>query len=87
MKGYVYILKDRDGRYYVGSTSHVPRRLAQHEHGHTQTTHRMNQPMLVLVQEYENLTKARKVERKIKKLKRKDYIEKMVLGRYIKTLP
>jgi len=38
----------------------------------------MNQPRLVLKKEYETLGEARKIERKIKKLKRKDYVEKII---------
>ena len=83
MKGYVYILKDSKGKFYVGSTTDVKRRLDQHSSGHTQTTKRMDKPCLVLVQEYDSLIMARNIERKIKNLKRKDYIEKMVNEGYI----
>ena len=38
---------------------------------------------LVLNQNYPTLEMARKIEREIKKLKRKDYIEKMVKEGYI----
>lgn len=33
MKGYTYILQVRDGRYYVGSTDNIDRRLAEHQRG------------------------------------------------------
>ena len=85
MKGYVYILKDKKGKFYVGSTTDIKRRMRQHETKHTYTTSRMVDPELVLLQEYENLEMARKIERRIKKLKRKDYIEKMVASGYIKV--
>ena len=78
MKGFVYLLKDQNGRFYIGSTVDVARRLAQHKNGHTQTTRNMVNPVLVLAQEYESLEVAKKVEKKIKKLKRKDYLERMV---------
>ena len=84
MKSYVYILRDEKGRFYVGSTSDIQRRIKQHFAGHTQTTLNMREPKLVLSQEYENLETARRIERKIKKLKRKDYIEKIVKDGYIK---
>jgi len=42
---------------------------------------------IVLSQEYATLTEARRVERKIKKLKRKDYLGKMVTDGYIRITP
>jgi hypothetical protein len=44
----------------------------------------MDNPELVLIQPYESLEMARRIEKKIKYLKRKDYIEKMVSSGYIK---
>jgi len=84
MKAFVYILKDQKGKFYVGSTNDLERRLYQHDMGHTQTTRNMRKPTLVLKQEYETLQMARSVEDKIKKLKRRDYIEKMISDGYIK---
>ncbi len=84
MKGFVYILKDTKDRFYIGSTDNIERRLYQHSRGSTHTTHRMDQPALVFSQEFESLKKAREIERKLKKLKRKDYIEKIILDGYIK---
>lgn len=78
MRGYVYILKSSDNRFYIGSTSDLNRRLKQHKNGHTQTTRNMKDIDLVLIQEYNNLDIARKIEKRIKKLKRKDYIQKMI---------
>lgn len=86
MSGYVYILKDEDGKFYIGSTNNLERRLLVHGRGHAKTTRRMNQPILVLSQEYTTLLEARKVELKLKKLKRKDYIEKIVADGYIKSV-
>ena len=44
----------------------------------------MINPKLVLFQEYYSIKIARKIEKKIKSLKRKDYIEKMINDGYIK---
>ena len=84
MKAYVYILKNKGGNFYVGSTDNLQRRLKQHSAGHTQTTHNRKMAEAVLVQEYDSLVIARTIERKIKNMKRKDYIEKMVKDGYIK---
>lgn len=87
MNGFVYILKDDKNRFYIGSTSDIKRRMRAHKNGYTQTTRNMTNPILVLVQEYATLNNARNIERKIKKLKRKDYIENMVRVGYIKMTP
>ncbi len=78
MKGYVYILQDLNDKFYIGSTDNPGRRMSQHRHGYTQTTARMSDPKPVLIQEYYSLEEAREIERRIKNLKRKDYIVKMV---------
>ena len=44
----------------------------------------MNKPTLVFKQNYPTLIEARRIERKLKKLKRKDYIENIIRDGYIK---
>jgi putative endonuclease len=78
MKNYLYILESENKRYYVGSTNNLERRLKQHQRGHTSTTLRMKNWILVFQQEYESLEKAREAEKVIKSWKRKDYITKIV---------
>ncbi len=75
---YVYILKFEDGKYYVGSTTNLQDRIKHHKAGHTPSTSRMGIFELVLAKEYTNLEIARSIEKKIKSLKRKDYIQKMI---------
>lgn len=87
MNAFVYILKDKNNKFYVGSTDNLERRIKQHKNGHTQTTRRMIEPVLVFSQKYKNLKMARGVESKIKKLKRKDYIEKIIADGFIKITP
>ena len=83
----VYILQDTKGRFYIGSTTHLKRRLRQHLTGMTYTTKRMEKLRLVLSQECASLKDARTIEKKLKRLKRKDYIEKMIKDGYIKMIP
>jgi predicted GIY-YIG superfamily endonuclease len=83
MKGYIYILEDDNGKYYVGSSTKPLERYKRHLSGFVYTTHRMKNPKIALVQEFESIEEAIKIERKIKKLKRRDYIEKMVKDGYI----
>ena len=83
---FVYILKSLvDGRFYIGSTINLQQRLIHHFSGATPTTKRFGKIELVLSQEYKTLKEARRVESRLKKLKRKDYIEKIVSDGYIKV--
>lgn len=84
---WVYILQTKAGKYYVGSTTDIEERLKHHLGGYTPSTKKLGAERLLLKQEYKTLKEARAVEAKIKKLKRKDYIEKMVQDGYIKLTP
>ena len=69
--GFVYILQDERGKFYIGSTNDVNRRFDQHKHGHTWSTKRFKNLKLVFSQEFKTLEVARKIELKLKKLKRR----------------
>ncbi len=84
---YVYILKTKSDKFYIGSTLDLATRLAHHMGGYTPSTKKLGAEKLLLAQEYKTLKEARSVELKIKNLKRKDYIEKMVKDGYIKVQP
>lgn len=82
---FVYILKSlRDGRYYIGSTTNIEKRLKHHKGGFTPSTKRFGGVELVFQQKYESLKNARYIEKRLKKLKRKDYLEKIIKDGYIK---
>ncbi len=84
MKGFVYILEDDLHKYYIGSTANPLQRYQRHLSGFVYTTHRMQNPKMVLCQEFPTIEEAKKIELKLKKLKRKDYIEKIIRDGYIK---
>jgi putative endonuclease len=84
MAGFVYILIDDLQKYYIGSCKNVDVRYKRHLTGWVQTTSKMKNPRIALFQEYPTIEEARKVERKIKKLKRRDYVEKMIADGFIK---
>ena len=47
MEQFVYILKLEKGKYYVGTTSHLPRRLAEHRQGHGSSWTRKYKPIKI----------------------------------------
>jgi len=81
---FVYILESESGAFYIGSTLDINQRVRHHAGGYTPSTKRLGKMHLVLTQQYSTLSEARKVERQLKKLKRKDYIRKIVADGYIK---
>jgi len=84
---WVYILKTKSGKYYVGSTTNLEKRLQQHLAGSTHSTKRLKAEHILFSQEYQTLKEARFIESKIKKMKRRDYIEKILNDGYIRTKP
>jgi len=82
---YVYILESiKDGRYYIGSTVDLEKRLKHHIGGFTPSTKRLGETRLVFKQYYSILREARYIEKRLKNLKRKDYIRKIIEEGFIK---
>lgn len=84
---FVYILGFPSGKFYIGSTVDLADRMAHHAGRYTPSTKRLGISALLLAQEYSTLKDARSVEYKLKKLKRRDYIAKIVEDGYIKIVP
>ena len=85
---FVYVLQSkRNGKYYVGSTSGaVESRVKKHQQGGVSFTRRNLPVELVLAQECPNMKIAREIEKRLKSLKRRNYIEKMISDGKIKIL-
>ena len=68
MPAYVYMLRCRDGSYYVGSAqTGLEKRLAQHEAGTYDGYTRLRRPLeLVFNQAFETITDALAAERQLK---------------------
>jgi putative endonuclease len=67
---WVYVLRGSSGRYYIGSTTDLHRRLEQHRQGHTYSTHRLGQSLeLAAALELDSLPEARALEREMKRKK------------------
>ncbi len=84
---WVYILKNEIGQLYIGSTVDLLQRVSDHKDGYSPFTSKMGLVELIFSQEYATLSEARSIERKLKRLKRRDYIEKIVKGGLIKMKP
>jgi putative endonuclease len=67
---WVYMLRGSAGRYYIGSTSDLQRRLEQHRRGQTHSTRRLGATLeLAASAEVASLEEARKLEREMKRKK------------------
>ena len=83
---YVYILtSEKNGKYYIGSTTNIEQRVERHNKGQVLWTKRYLPWRLVFKQDCESFGEARKYEIWIKKLKRKDYIEKIIQSGVVKS--
>ncbi|HSW37670.1 MAG TPA: GIY-YIG nuclease family protein [Candidatus Saccharimonadales bacterium] len=75
----IYILRFKEsGKFYVGSTTDLERRLNQHKQGHTRSTKRLGEFKLVFWQATQDLKSARSAEKQIKSWKRRDFIERII---------
>ena len=75
---FLYILKGRNTRFYIGSTNNLVRRLAEHCSGKSKYTSEVLPVILVFKQEFENLTSARKAEKWLKRQKDSDFIKRII---------
>jgi putative endonuclease len=81
----VYILERcKNGEYYIGSAKDVDLRLKQHNAGYVKATKNKRPYKIVFFQEFETEEIAEKIEKKLKKMKRRDYLEKIVGDGYLK---
>lgn len=75
----VYILESqKNGRYYVGSTDDIDRRINEHNIGKVFSTRNMRPWFVKVFVECGNLTEARSSEYRLKKYKRKDILDKVI---------
>ncbi len=70
MPAFVYVLRNlSSGRHYIGSTTDLRRRLADHQRGNTPSTRKRGPWRLAYSEELPDLKAARKREREIKSYK------------------
>jgi putative endonuclease len=67
---WTYILRGASGRYYIGSTENLERRISEHRRGSNHTTRRFGSNVeLVAARELPCITEARKLEMALKRKK------------------
>ena len=75
----VYILKsDSAGKYYIGCTDNVERRVNQHNAGYSKATKSGVPWKLKRVEEFPTLAQARHREAQIKRMKSKKWIDQLL---------
>ena len=66
----VYILRGSSGRYYIGSTENLARRLAEHQRGSNHTARRFGAKIeLVISKTVDGVMEARRIELALKRKK------------------
>jgi len=79
---WVYVLENPEGRFYVGSTDDLPRRLTEHnspEKIGTKYTHKNGPWTLVWSEEHETRAAAMAREKSIKRMKSAAWIRRELL--------
>jgi putative endonuclease len=79
MQPCIYILRSLvNSRYYIGSTDNILRRIDEHNNGKSIYT-RLTKPFeLVFSQNFATLSEARSIEYRLKKMKRRDILERII---------
>ena len=86
MNGFIYILKfNKSGKYYIGSTNNLERRLIEHKNGESKYTRENGDFNLIFSQKFNSVVEARKSEQKLKSFKSKKVIERIIKDGVIKT--
>lgn len=77
----VYVLKNNiSGRHYIGITSDIVRRLAEHNRGQTRSTRQKGVWAVIYKEEYGEALEAKRRERQIKSYKGGNGFKKLIAG-------
>ena len=63
---YVYILKDKNNKIYIGYSADLQRRISEHLSGKVYSSARMSKPQLIYYEAYSSEELAKNRERKLK---------------------
>jgi len=76
---YVYVLRCKKlGKFYVGFTKNLKRRLKQHKKGDVHSTKRLGNCKLIFYEAYKNKKDAQRRERYLKTTKGKRVLKRML---------
>ncbi|MFA4967373.1 MAG: GIY-YIG nuclease family protein [Candidatus Margulisiibacteriota bacterium] len=76
---YVYILKsENNGKYYIGCTKDIEKRIREHNSGKTKSIKAFLPYSVAYKEEFTNFSEARKRERFIKAQKSRKYIDELI---------
>jgi len=76
---FLYILQSRaNGRFYIGSTDNLARRLDEHARGQTPSTRKRGPWQLVYQEQFSSLQEARRRERQLKSWKSHQALSKLI---------
>ena len=82
---FVYILQsEKNGRYYIGSTNNLERRLLEHNSGKTKSLKYLRPLKIVFQKEYSHEYEAKQIEKKLKKLKNRNILERIITEKILK---
>ena len=85
---FVYILQsEKNGRYYIGSTNDLERRILEHNSGKTKSLKYLRPLKIVFKKTFEEEMEARNIEKRLKKLKSKIILEKIISDDNLKLGP
>ena len=74
----VYVIRSyKDGRFYVGMTKDLGRRIQEHESGKTKSTKGFRPWKLIFTENFPSFSEARKREKYLKSGSGKEYIKTM----------
>jgi len=81
---YLYILQSQSsGKYYIGCTNNLARRLSEHQADHTPSTRNRGPWRLVYQEQYETVAEARQRERELKNWKSHRSVQELVVRKSV----
>ncbi len=81
MRNYVYVIQSKkSGRYYIGITNSLDRRLEEHNRGHTKSTRGKGPWEIVYSEEYEEREIALRREKYLKSYRGREELKNKLLS-------